>query len=201
MDYKNGKIYKIIDNAYTKMYIGSTTQPLYKRFSRHKKDYELWKKGEKWKNGKEYKITSFCIFDEFGIENCKIELIEEYQCDNKNQLERKEGDYIKNNECVNKNIAGRTRKEYYEDTKKEILEKAKEYYVDNKIKKIEYQKKYTEQNKDNVYKYQKQYYKENREKKLEDNKIKIECECGSKITKNMKSKHLKSKKHIKFLEA
>jgi hypothetical protein len=90
------------------VYYGSTTQPLCKRISEHRSAYKRYKNGK----GKEYYKSVFIIFDEFGLENCKIELVELFPCENKNQLHQKEGEYIKNNECVNKNIAGRTQKEY-----------------------------------------------------------------------------------------
>lgn len=131
MDYKNGKIYKIVDNAYTKMYIGSTTQTLSKRFSKHKRDHK------QWKNNKRSKTMVFELFDEFGVENCKIELIEEYECENRNQLERKEGEHIKNNECVNKVIVGRTKKEYVQDNKERVDEYKKEWYEQNKNRILE----------------------------------------------------------------
>jgi len=148
MDYKNGKIYKITDNAYTKMYIGSTTQPLSKRFSDHRASYKLWQ------DGKGHNVTIFDIFNEFGVENCKIELIEEYECENKMELQRKEGEHIKNNDCVNRCISGRTQKEWYE------------------------------QNKNRITAYQSE---------------KILCECGKEYTKQHKSRHIESKKHINHL--
>lgn len=174
MDYKNGKIYKITDNAYTKMYIGSTTQPLSKRFSKHKIDYK------QWKDNKCNKIMIFEIFDEFGVENCKIELIEEYECENRSQLERKEGEHIKNNECINKYIAGRTHKEYVQDNKERIDEYKKEWY---------------EQNINRLTAYKKDWYEQNKNRILE----KINCECGSSYVKCCESRHNKSKKHINHL--
>lgn len=163
MDYKNGKIYKIIDNSYTKMYIGSTTQPLSKRFWFHKGSYKSWLKNNKYKN------SSFDLFDEFGIENCKIELIENYPCNSKEELERKEGEHIKNNNCVNKVIAGRTKKEHYEDNK----DKLKEI---NKLNKILNKDKYKEQ--------QKEYRQKD-----------IICECGRSYKQGSKSKHIKTNVH------
>jgi len=158
MDYKNGKIYKIVDIGYTKMYIGSTTQPLYKRFSKHKKDYI------RWKNNKHNKITVFYIFEEFGIDNCKIELIEECPCENKNQLERKEGEHIKNNNCVNKNIAGRTKQEYIKDKKDKIAEYGKEYREINRDKIAEYHIEYFQANKDKRKQYNHRYKEANKDK-------------------------------------
>ena len=73
--YANGKIYKITDNAYTKCYIGSTIQPLSSRIGGHRRDYK------RYLDGKRNFITSFALFEEFGVENCKIELMEEYPCE------------------------------------------------------------------------------------------------------------------------
>ena len=49
-------------------------------------------------------------FDEFGLENCKLVLIAEYPCQNRKQLEKKEGGYIIENDKngLNRCIAGRT---------------------------------------------------------------------------------------------
>ena len=132
MDYQNGKIYQITDIAYTKCYIGSTTQSLAKRLSKHKTDYKVWKD-----NNKRHKTTSYDLFEEFGIENCKIELIEDYPCNSKNELERKEGEIIKNTACVNRYIPGRTDKQYYIDN----IEKIKQYRLDNKDKIKQYNNK------------------------------------------------------------
>ena len=38
--YEKGQIYKIVDIGQTKMYIGSTTEPLSKRMERHRSDYK-----------------------------------------------------------------------------------------------------------------------------------------------------------------
>ena len=53
MDYKNGKIYTIRSHQTDEIYIGSTTQTLTKRLSKHKTDYKYWK------NGKQHYISSF----------------------------------------------------------------------------------------------------------------------------------------------
>ena len=157
MDYKNGKIYKITDIAYTKMYIGSTCQPLSKRFTNHKALFKLWK------DGKHNKVSSFDLFEEFGIENCKIELIENYECNCKDELQKKEGEHIKNNDCVNKCIPCRTQKEYYVDNKNKI----KEYYVDNKNKICEKIKEYQQLNKEKISEYKKKYNEANKKKILD----------------------------------
>ena len=67
--YHNGKIYKIVDNAYTKQYIGSTTESLSRRMSKHRHQYKLYQEGKK------QKMNSADIFDEFGVRIVKLNLL------------------------------------------------------------------------------------------------------------------------------
>ena len=108
--YNKSKIYKIVDNNYTKAYYGSTTQQLSQRMALHRSSY---------KNGVA-STSAKLLFEEFGLDNCKIELVEEVCCTSKDQLARIEGKYIKENECVNKQIAGQTQREYNEKNKDKI---------------------------------------------------------------------------------
>jgi hypothetical protein len=111
MDYQNGKIYKvepICEHEEGDVYYGSSTQLLCKRMDLHRKGYK------RWKIDKQKKIMVYDLFDKYGVENCKIYLVENFPCDSKEQLNKKEGEYIKTKKCVNKCIAGRTMKEYYE---------------------------------------------------------------------------------------
>ena len=63
-----------------------------------------------------------------------LELYENYPCNNKKELERREGEIIRqfkadiNYNVINKAIAGRTHKEYTEDNKDKILEQKKQYW-------------------------------------------------------------------------
>ena len=57
-----------------------------------------------------------------------IELIEECPCNDKNELNRREGQMIREMNCVNKRIEGRTGKEYREDNKEYIKQKKKKEY-------------------------------------------------------------------------
>ena len=94
--YASGKIYKVVDNAYTMCYYGSTIQLLSRRMVHHRMHYKLF--GE----GRRDRISVFDIFDAHGIDNCKIELVEECPCESKEHLHKRESFYIQNNECVNK---------------------------------------------------------------------------------------------------
>jgi hypothetical protein len=132
-DYTKTKIYKIESHLGDEIYIGSTTKEyLSQRFQQHKNSYR------RWKQEKCGKCTSYDLFELYGIENCFITLIEECNCSSKNDKNSKEGNYIKTLKCVNKNIAGRTTKEYYQS--EEGKEAHKKYYQSEKGK--EMRKKY-----------------------------------------------------------
>ena len=53
--------------------------------------------------------------DEFGIDNCKIELVEYCPCDTIEELRRPEGFHNRNTHCLNKQIAGQKHHEHYMD--------------------------------------------------------------------------------------
>lgn len=97
-------------------YIGSTIKSVNHRWIGHKHSYNFWKSG-----GKISHCRSFDIFDKFGIENCKIELLEEAET-----LKDRERFHIQNTVCVNRNVPNRTKKEYYQDNQIKLLEKKKE---------------------------------------------------------------------------
>jgi hypothetical protein len=207
MDYKNGKIYKLVGGGLT--YYGSTCSTLTRRLCLHKKDF---------KNN--INISSKLLF-ETGDE-VKIFLVEKYPCADRMELNARERYWIENNECVNKNIPTRTDKEYRETYKEELKEKAKEYYEANKDKRKEYIKKWKEAHKEEILKQKKEYYeahkeeskqyreahkeeilkqnkeryKANKEEILKKMSEKITCECGTVISKCKLARHKKSKRHI-----
>tara|TARA_R110002096_G_scaffold89147_1_gene203159 strand:- start:15 stop:524 length:510 start_codon:yes stop_codon:yes gene_type:complete len=166
-DYQNGKIYKLWSPEGDEIYIGSTTQSLARRKSRHKSQTDGCK--------------SKILFEKYT--DVRIELLEEVSCDNKEQLAKKEGEYIRNNHCVNKCVAGRTNKERH-----------KEYYENNK----EHIKEYYENNKEHIQEQKKEYYENNKEHIQERKSTEILCECGKTIRLGDKARHLKTKIHNKL---
>ena len=169
--YQNGKIYQITDIGYNKCYIGSTTEGLNLRMTRHRAGYKHF-----LNSGKKF-ISSFDLFNEYGVENCKIELIEYFKCDSLQELRKREGQVIKNTDCVNTWVAGRTQKEYREDNKDKIKEIDKEYREQNKDKIKEKDREYREQNKDKIKEYReqnkdkiKEYREQNKDKVKERNR-------------------------------
>ena len=215
-DYSQGKIYKLTAGDLT--YYGSTSKLLNDRISQHKYDA---------KNNKN--MSSQKLF-ESGSEVI-IELIEDYPCKSKEELEKREGFYIRNFECVNEKIAGRTdkqwrednkeiifnkKKQYREDNREVILEKKKQYYENNREVILEKQKQYTEANREVILEKKKQYCKANKEAKaVYDNQYrkankdrikaykneKIECECGAMICRDSMTRHCNSLKHKKYIES
>ena len=89
-------------------------------------------------SGKRTYVRSYDLFNEYGVANCKIQLIEYFPCATLQELRKREGKHINNNEYVNKCVAGRTCKEFYQDNKEHIIEWQKEYNQNNKDKIKEY---------------------------------------------------------------
>ncbi len=145
-NYQNGKVYRIFSFETDDEYYGSTIETLSVRMAKHRYNYK------KYKNGQGGFCTAFKILE---YESARIELVEYFPCNTKEELLQREGFYIRNNNCVNKCIAGRTLKEYRETNK----DKIKEYRETNKDKTKEYNKEYYETNKEKLNEYQKEYRK------------------------------------------
>lgn len=215
--YHNSKIYKLVSPQTEKYYIGSTITTIEVRFSKHKYDYKRY-----IEKGIGRYITSFEIVK---FDDCKIELIKLFNCENRKELEIEEGILIKQyyDNILNKNIPCRTIKEWCNDNKEKLNKNRKEYYNDNKIHLLEVAKKYREENKEKIQNSKKEWYDDNKEKMqnyrkeyynnnkeilkdkhkqwCNDNKEKlnVECLCGGKYIITNKSIHLKTKKHLEFI--
>ena len=157
-NYNCGKIYKIINDKLPDLiYIGSTVQALSNRLCEHRKNAK----------NNEINLTSKQLFK---IGKPKIILIENFSCDSKEELLKRERYYIESIECVNKNIPTRTSQEYYQDNKELIIKKSIDYY-NNHSHDISIKRK-----------------------------VLITCECGVKITKACLLNHKKSNKHKEIIE-
>ena len=115
-----GKLYEIIDNVNNNRYIGSTSQiQLSNRISSHRTDFK------KWLNGKTNNCGSYEILKN---DNWTYYLLENYPCNDKEELRSRERYYIELRveegfNVVNKQIPNRKEKEYN-----------KHYYNQNKEK-------------------------------------------------------------------
>ena len=172
--YASGKIYKIVDAGYKKCYIGSTTEPtLARRMAKHRGDYTHYKKVGENKG----RVSSFSLFDEFGVGNCKI-------CNSKDELLSREGYHVRNTECVNKTIPGRTRSEY-----------RREYYAKNKEAMLAQTKHYKLDNKEIVDEQTRVYYVNNKETIQEKRCAKFICPCGGSYQARQRTRHFETPKH------
>ena len=217
-NYQNGRIYQLtVDEDESLVYYGSTTQPLSKRLSEHQSKFLK----------KDHNRTASELFK---VGSPIITLIEKYPCDSKEELKARERYYIENNPCVNKEIPGRTKAEYYQDNKERI----QKYQEEHKEERAVYMDEWREKNKEHVAEYAKEYQEKNREilrerakesakahpetrkawveankdKRNEQQRVRRAeqhaehtCDCGGRYTTTNKSSHIKSEKHKKWLVA
>ena len=194
--YENGKTYQITDIGYNQCYIGSTCEELQQRLLRHRYNYTLYLKG------KYGKLSSFCIFDEYGIDNCKIEWIEDYPCNSKKELEAREGFYIKKTECINKIASGRSKREKQDIANARVREDRKinkEKYQETRLKKRdicnERTRRWKLQHPEQVEEYNSKWRQDNEEHVAQ----KVICEiCSSLIRKYDLKVHQKTIKCQSF---
>lgn len=131
MDYLKTKIYKIESHLGDKIYIGSTTKDfLSQRMAGHRSKYN------RWKAGKDGKTSSFDLFEEYGINNCKITLIELYPCNSKDEKNARESHFIKELNCVNVYNPYPQGKKVYAKDSESTKAYAKKYYDNHKQKMI-----------------------------------------------------------------
>lgn len=202
--YINGKIYTIrckTDNNL--IYVGSTIEKrLSARFGKHKNQ----------KHCSLYKYINTPENNTFWGD-WYIELYEEYSCENKMQLVKKENEIIRNIATINK-IGYRTEetikeynKEYKDKHKEKIKEKNKEYVEKNREKVLKRKQKYNDTHKEYKNNYMKQRYNNKKEELLKKQKEyteknkeyfleKIVCSCGCNISRKGIREHERTKKHL-----
>lgn len=160
INYQLSKIYKM-ESPSGLIYIGSTSEPtLARRLAGHKRAYNMCKAGNK------SRYVSSCKLFEEDEDNVLIYLIENFPCNNKDELRAREGFYIKQYNCVNIKLAGRTQKIWKQENKKKISDHGKIYRIANIAR-------------------------------LTKNNI---CECGGLYQTTHKSTHIRTKKHLNYIE-
>ena len=196
-DYSKGKIYKIVNDDFPDLvYYGSTITSLKKRFSKHKDN----------------SCTSKKLFE---TNNVRVELVEDYPCETKRELETREKYYILKFECINRFVPAQTeeeKKEYIKSSSKIYRDKDPERYkryYENNLEKLKIRKQiYYENEKEKIKLRNKNWRKKNPEKVKELAKrsndkrrqVKYTCECGSTFNKCSKKEHERTKKHKNFLD-
>ncbi len=122
-DYSKGKIYTIrCYNDTSLIYVGSTTQQLSQRWTDHKQHSTQ----DICKNRLIYKTI-----DEKDIDSFYIELYEEFPCDDKQKLQKREGEVMRQIATMNMVVPGRKIQEYQKDNKERLNENNRRCYHNN----------------------------------------------------------------------
>ena len=168
--YHNSKIYSIRNSLNSEIYIGATTLQLSKRMVKHRCTAKT----------KPDASPLHKYMNDNGIHNFYIELVEEYKCENIEQLRKREGEIIREMATLNNRIENRTHQEY--------------------------NKQWKQNNRDRLNEERRERRKANPEKAREDylrwkewKQTKVECECGGVYRKSDKAKHMKSQHHQNFI--
>ena len=168
VNYKNSIIYKLCckNPEITDIYIGSTTN-----FTRRKHTHKSKCNNINSKNYN-YNVYKF-IRENGGWNNWDMVLIEEYSCNNKLELHKKERDILEQlGATLNSRVPNRNKKQYYENNKEQIKEKNKKH-------------------KEQIKEYMKEYQKTDKYKEYQ--KEKIECKiCGKSLSRSSLYLHNKN---------
>ena len=122
VDYSQAKVYKITNDFNNDIWIGTTCDTLVKKFSVHKADAI--------RNYRKDCIIQKLI-KEYGFDRFRIQLIEDYPCEDLYQLRQRQGYYIRELKAINKYADD---KDYYEKNKERINERYKEYAQKPEVK-------------------------------------------------------------------
>ena len=109
-DYQKGKIYQIKNTIDDDLYVGSTIQALNRRMVKHKSDAKQLQHKPLYQK-----------MNEYGFDKFFIELIEDYSCNTLIELLAREGHWIRERGTLNKQIQGRSSKEWYYDNRAELV--------------------------------------------------------------------------------
>ena len=188
-NFSNRKIYKITNDYNDDIYVGSTSDSLVKRFSAHKslsqsKDFPLYN-----------------LINEIGFERFRIELIENFPCEDVYQLRQREGYWIRQLGTLNKIISGRTHKEYRATEKEKIKEKHKEWYEKNQDKILEQRKQYYKEHIEKEHENNRKYHEENKEVLNAKKREKVFCAaCDCWFNRDGQARHNRRLKHIEAIK-
>ena len=153
MNYAAAKVYKIYSPTRPELgeYYGTTCQPLSKRMAQHRSDHKHNRSS-----------TKAAAIIESG--DASIILVEAcVGVTSKEELNAREAHWIRNNECVNRAVPGRTRAEYYAEHKEEIAAAVKAYCAEHKEEIAATRKAYRDKHKEEMAAYQAVYRAEHKE--------------------------------------
>lgn len=157
--YSNASIYTIRNYKDDSLiYVGSTISPIHKRLCSHKANC---------KNGKPGSLYSHIIDNDWS--DWYLELYERFPCNDRAELCKREGEVIREIGTINKNVAGRTQKEWYENNHDKHLESLKNWRENNP----NYMKEWRDNNRTKYSEYMKLYMREYNARKTLGNSLNI----------------------------
>jgi len=186
--YENAKIYKLIDNTNGNIYFGSTYLTEKERLEKHKINFKSFINNYKCNWCQSYKIL---MNNDYVIEK-----IEDYPCNSKTELRKRENYYIVNFNCINSKKAYVSEEEEKLNWKKLRIEWRKKNKLENNEKykhELDYAKKYQQELRKDKDKYnkQKEWFSQ-----------KINCsKCDKIITRNSLARHKKSEYCLNYIES
>jgi hypothetical protein len=178
--YQNGKIYQIINTINDEVYVGSTCSSLSIRMCKHR--YYV----------NHCNTPVYKAFKEIGVGNLLIELIEYYPCNTKEELNRREGEWIRKIGTLNRMVAGRTTAERYDEYAGVIARtRAAKWAIDNREQHNSNSRKWCKNNHDMRL--------EISRKSAKKCKRVIPCDCGLRVDVKSLKIHRESEVHSKLL--
>jgi group I intron endonuclease len=177
MDFSKGKIYVIRNTENDKVYVGSTVQQLCSRMASHRKDAKI----------RPHKI--YQAIREIGIDKFYIELVENFACENIEQLRSREGHHIRHFDSFhngyNEKMAGRSEKQ-----------RALEYYYEHHEEQLANSRAYREAHREELNEKAREYGKKNKELIAERRRSKkATCpHCNKEMRTDSLNNHIKNKK-------
>jgi hypothetical protein len=183
-DYSNSVVYKICckDISIKECYVGSTTD-LCARKRAHKTDCHNDKTHAH--NVPLYKF----IRANGGWQNWTMEVLQSYpECASKEELHKYERTHIETlNPSLNREVPGRTQREWY---------------LDNIDQRREYNRKWHHDHKEQMKEYNRKWHEDHREQRLEYMREKVKCEfCGCMSTRGNMLRHQRSQKCLAAQDA
>lgn len=168
------------------------TKKFEERKQRHITRYKAWiEAGRPRVSDVTANTSSVFVLDHEGW--C-MDIVETQEC-TKEESYKIEGKWIRENECVNMRIAGRTKAEWTEENKEHVAEVKHEWYEKNKDRILKEGKERYEENKEQINARNRNYYEKNKDKMLLQNKKRYE-ENKEEIIKKQKEYHEKNKERI-----
>ena len=146
-NFAQSRVYVVLNTVNDKKYVGSTTCPLSKRMVQHRSDAKTNRPGREF--------PLYAAMREHGIDKFYIELLTDFPCERKEQLNAEEGRHIRGLNTLapngyNKLVAGRSSVEYYIENKERIAERQKIYYDTNRVARLERVANYRDTNRDKI---------------------------------------------------